>query len=204
MGVSLKILLKRTVRISCFTLIVASLLFGAYHFAVGQSAITKKKNINVVTIYLSDIALADSIAMEDAIGHGQVAPYLKSHGYNVENILSMHRIAAVNGGLKGALSATFDKDLEKDNARMLVITVTAQPGGEPYTVLTQFALADMNVSGIIEARRKAAAAQIDQIWHYEGKPMTTPSIETANVFHGQLDQALHLYNQQFKLRSTNY
>jgi len=141
--------------------------------------------------------------MEDSVGHDQVSPYLEAQGYEVENVFSMHRLAASNGGLRCALIAAFDKEPKKYDARILIVTVAVEPGMEPYTVLTNFALLDSYVSGLVIARMNGTPAQVEKLWGYESEPHTAPPAEAAKKFGPRLNMALNLFNGQYQPRTNN-
>lgn len=183
---------------SCFTLVFAALLFGVYRFAAGRGLLLKKKNINVVILYLADVELGELVTMENIIGSVQVVPFLSSRGYEIENVFSMHHLAVANGGLARSLITAFDNDRDKDQARLLVITVIVQPGKEPHTLQTNFALMDSNLSELTVARKSGGPAKVTEFWRHEGKTIMAPPHVAAEAFHGQLDQALRLYDRQFK------
>jgi len=189
---------KRTFLSVLSCLLVGGVFFGGYQLAFGQNNSAGKK-INIVVMYASAAEPLDAIRFEDSVGYDQVSPFLTQRGYEVENVFSMHRLAISNGGLERSLINAFADAPSRDDARMLFVTVAAEPG-DSYTVRTNLALIDAQTSGLIKARRNLVAAHVDKLWTYESEPLTAPPARAAKAFDRQLEAALTEYDNNFQVR----
>ena len=199
--------IKHTI-VLAFVLALSTLIYR--NLAVGSNGVgddlSNSKKITVVVLNLSDVPPATSAAIEERVGQQDVAPYLIERGYNVENVFSFAQLMDRNGGIHRALINAFESEPGRDSARILMVTLQAQPGVLPNTVSTAFALLDTQVSGLLRARKLGIPAPSKHIWAYE-LPPDEALVETSyQGFKSKLRLALKQYDQQFlqKLESDQY
>ena len=190
---------------TCFAVAVC---LGLYTVACGSSTPTPPdtKKISIIVVNLSDLPPMNAIRLEENVGQGLVVPLLLKLGYDIEHVFSLTRLAIENGSVQRALIKAYEQEPDRDEARILMLSVHARPGEEPGTISSSFALIDTHVSDLLVARANGVPATSRKIWAYEAPEVESTVPASFPAFNARLQTALSLYDRQYvqKLETHQY